>query len=106
MTAPIRPGAPVLRTVIAMQLVVQGRVAVPPQRTVQYGGLEKAPAGSIVRLDIGQAEDFFDWDANYIVDALVDAAEIEVIGSSPRGVEAVRRELSRAISRARRRRAG
>jgi hypothetical protein len=86
-----------------MQLVDERGAASPPARTREYGGLTRAPEGSIVRLSIGDAHTFHDWDADYIVGALADAAEIEVIGSDPHGVTETRAVLAAALHRARRR---
>jgi hypothetical protein len=97
---------PVLRAVVRMQLNDDRGHATPPRPMGEYGGLQKVPAGSIVRLDIGRAYMFYPPYGDYMAPALIDAAEIDVIGTDPRGVRAVRDGLAAAIARAQRRRAG
>ena len=99
---PPNAAGPVLRAVITMQLNDNRGSAVPPRPTTEYGGLPKAPAGSIVRLSIGNARTFYAPYADRIVGALVDAAEIEVIGSDPQGVTETRAALAAALGRTRR----
>lgn len=101
--APIRSTGPALRAVVTMQLRDNRGSAMPPQPTSEHGGLTAAPAGSVVRLHIGDARTFFAGYADRIVGALVDAAEIEVIGSDPQGVTETREALAAALARARRR---
>jgi hypothetical protein len=102
-TAPIRPSGPSLRSVITVRLTEDHGGAVPPRLTTEHGGLTEAPPRSTVRLVIGDARTFYAGYADYIIGALMNAAEIEVVGTDPQGVTETRRALAAAFERARRR---
>lgn len=97
--APIQPGGPALRAVVTVQLLVEHSSVVTPQPTMEHGGLPRCPAGSIVRIDISDAEHCSPWNADKIAGAVRDAAEIEVTGTYWQGVAATRTALAAALER-------
>ncbi|MEW2518155.1 hypothetical protein [Actinacidiphila alni] len=104
---PNRTTGPVLRAVVTVHLPVDGRLARPPRPTQEYGGILYCPAGTVVRLDIGDARTgFTPWDADLIAGAVRDAADVEVVGTDQWGVAESRDALAAAIGRARERLTG
>ncbi|HEY5834657.1 hypothetical protein [Streptomyces sp.] len=103
---PIRPAGPVVRGVVTVRLPVRDGAVHTPMPTAEYGGLEKVPAGSIVRLDIGAAQRCFGFTAAAIAGAVSGAAEVEVVGTDWRGVAETRAQLAAAIEAARHRLTG
>jgi hypothetical protein len=103
---PIRTTGPALRAVVTMQLRADHGSVVTPQPTMEYGGLPYCPAGSVVRINIGDAEHCSPWDADKIAGAVRDAAEIEIAGTYWQGVAETHAALTAAIIRARRQRTG
>lgn len=99
---PIRATGPALRAVVTMQLLVERRSVVTPQPTMEHGGLPYCPAGSVVRINIGDAEHCSSWSADKIAGAVRDAAEIEIAGTYWQGVAETHTVLAAAIIRARR----
>lgn len=105
-TAPIRPGGPPLRAVVTIQLPNDHTSVTTPQPTMEYGGLPYCPTGSIVRVDIGDAQHCTRWDADKVAGAVRDAAEVEITGTDWHGVAEMRTALAAALDRLQRRRPG
>ncbi|MFC4034575.1 hypothetical protein ACFO3J_24305 [Streptomyces polygonati] len=104
--ASIRPGGPLLRGVVTMRLPNDHGSVTTPQPTMEYGGLPYCPVGSIVRIDIGDAQRCLSWDADKVAGAVRDAAEVEITGTDWQGVAEMRTELAAALDRLQRRRPG
>jgi hypothetical protein len=103
---PIRSTGPALRAVVTMQLRAEHGSVATPQPTMEYGGLPYCPAGSVVRINIGDAEHCYPSSADKIAGAVRDAAEIEIAGTFWQGVAETHTVLTAAIIRARRRLTG
>lgn len=93
----IQSGGPVLRAVVVIKLTVRHNCVSTPSPAQEHGGLLPVQPGTVVRLDIGDARMCFSHDADKIAGAFADAAEIEVVGSNPRGVESTRNSLSTSL---------
>ncbi|MFF3326104.1 hypothetical protein [Streptomyces sp. NPDC002889] len=94
-----RPG-PTVRGVTRLSLPTLYGAVYMPGPTQQYGGILPYPRGTVLRIDIGDARGCTDEVAALIVGALLDCAEIEVIGTDPDGVAQTCTEFDRAITRA------
>ncbi|MEU1518295.1 hypothetical protein ABZ490_40160 [Streptomyces sp. NPDC005811] len=89
---------PAVRAVVRVQLRASHGFVDPPSPTQQYGGIERLPAGTVARLDIGNARHCSSWIASLVAGALRDCAEVEVVGTDPRGVAETRNALTRALN--------
>lgn len=96
----LRPGGPVLRTVLAITLPSESGAVYTPAPMSEFGGIPAVPEGTLVRLDIGDARRCFDHEADKIAGALISAAEIEIVGTDVCGVTETRVELAAALARA------
>jgi len=101
-----QPGGPTVRAVLQLTLPVRHGWVSTPEPTTEHGGLQAVPAGTVVRLNVGDARRCYMHDARKIVGALASAAEIEVVGTDPRGVEATRAALATALDLSRLRHTG
>jgi hypothetical protein len=97
----IRPGGPVVRTVLSIVLPSDGQGVATPAPLSEYGGILAVPEGTVVRLDIGDARYCAPYNADKIAGALLAAGEIEIVGTDIEGVTETRAELAAALSRAR-----
>lgn len=89
---------PAVRGVVALRLHCFHSFVGLPSPTQQYGGIERLPAGTVLRVDIGDARRCSDWTADLIAGAVRDCAVVEVIGTDPYGVAETEGALSRALS--------
>ena len=69
-----------------------------PSPTQQYGGIERFPAGTVLRVDIGDAVRCSGWTAELLAGAVRDCAVVEVVGTDPYGVAETRDVLARALN--------
>lgn len=89
---------PAVRAVTVLRLADHNGFVELPRPTMQYGGVLPYPAGTVLRLDIGTATHCSDWAMENLAGALVNCAEIEVVGTDPYGVAETTRWLCRALS--------
>ncbi|WP_103543330.1 hypothetical protein [Streptomyces sp. SM1] len=89
---------PAVRAVTVLRLVDERGYVELPRPTMQYGGVYPYPTGTVLRIDIGKATHCTDWAMENLAGALVDCAEIEVVGTDSYGVSETRQHLCRALS--------
>ncbi|MFF7192646.1 hypothetical protein ACFZAM_02870 [Streptomyces sp. NPDC008079] len=92
--ASARPG-PAVRAVLVIRLNVDShRTARLPRRWL---GAYPLPAGTNCRIDVGSARYYLSlW--NELPDLVQHCASVEVVGTEPEGIEAVRRELTKVAN--------
>lgn len=89
---------PAVRSVVALRLRSFHSFVGLPSPTQQYGGIERYPVGTVLRIDIGDAHHCSGWTADLLAGAVRDCAVVEVIGTDPYGVAEMRNALCRALN--------
>lgn len=88
---------PAVRAVIVLRLSDSHGFVELPRPTMQYGGILPFPPGTVLRIDIGDASHCSEWTVDLLTGALLNCAEIEIVGTDPYGVAETREVLARAL---------
>jgi hypothetical protein len=92
--------SPVVRAVIRLRLPIRYGSVSTPEPTMEFGGLEPLPPGTVVVLDIGPARGCPEATAWKIAGALRLCAEVQVTGRDWQGVVDTRAQLAAALTAA------
>jgi hypothetical protein len=88
----------VVRGVVALRLRSFHSFVGLPSPTQQYGGIDRYPPGTVLRVDIGDARHCSGWTAELLSGAVRDCAAIEVTGTDAYGVAETRDALTKALN--------
>lgn len=71
-----------------------------PTPTAEHGGLTVTPHGCIALVDIGAAVRITEHDAHLLAGALTHADHVDVVGTNPHAVGAIRAAIAIALDKA------
>jgi hypothetical protein len=87
-----------VRGVVALRLRSFHSFVGVPSPTQRYGGIDRYPPGTELRVDIGDARHCSRWTAELLAGAVRDCASVEVTGTDPYGVAETRNALVGALN--------